>query len=59
MAGVRGGDENEEYWPGIFIQAAGRGRVESAFLVIRADGSRQGYSGELTARQLQSLSPKR
>jgi hypothetical protein len=37
-AGVRGGDENEEYWPGIFIQAAGRGRVESAYLVIRADG---------------------
>jgi hypothetical protein len=38
-AGVRGGDENEEYWPGIFIQAASRGRgVESAYLVIRADG---------------------
>jgi len=27
-------------------------------LVIRADGSREGYSGELTARQLQVLVPK-
>lgn len=26
-------------------------------LVIRADGSRQGWSGELTARQLQALAP--
>ncbi|MGN2242286.1 hypothetical protein ACFWZU_02115 [Frateuria sp. GZRR33] len=27
-------------------------------LVIRADGSRQGYSGELTEKQLQALGPK-
>ena len=27
-------------------------------LVIRADGSREGYSGELTAKQLQDLAPK-
>ncbi|MGN6283053.1 hypothetical protein [Frateuria sp.] len=27
-------------------------------LVIRADGSRQGYSGELTEKQLQALTPK-
>ena len=27
-------------------------------LVIRADGSRAGYSGELTARQLHALAPK-
>jgi iron complex outermembrane receptor protein len=27
-------------------------------LVIRADGSRSGYSGELTTRQLQALAPK-
>jgi hypothetical protein len=26
--------------------------------VIRADGSRQGYSGELTAKQLQALAPR-
>jgi len=26
-------------------------------LVIRADGSREGYSGELTAKQLQALAP--
>lgn len=28
-------------------------------LVIRADGSRQGFSGELTPRQLQALAPHR
>jgi hypothetical protein len=27
-------------------------------LVIRADGSRRGFSGELTAKQLQALAPK-
>ena len=27
-------------------------------LVIRADGSRQGYSGELTAKQLQAIAPR-
>lgn len=27
-------------------------------LVIRADGSREGYSGELTAKQLQALAPR-
>ncbi len=41
-AGVRGGSENEEYWPGIFIQfqngAATKTKQDSIFLVIRADG---------------------
>jgi len=27
-------------------------------LVIRSDGSRDGFSGELTAKQLQTLGPK-
>jgi hypothetical protein len=41
-AGVRGGDEMEEYWPGIFIQfqseTDSKARTDAAFLVIRADG---------------------
>lgn len=41
-AGVRGGAEMEEYWPGIFLQFQSetqtRNRTDGIFLVIRADG---------------------
>lgn len=41
-AGVRGGYENEEYWPGIFIQfqseTDSKAQQDAAFFVIRADG---------------------
>ncbi|MBL9083730.1 MAG: hypothetical protein JNK76_18075 [Planctomycetales bacterium] len=44
-AGVRGGAENEEYWPGIFIQFQNGRQVKTGqdgiFLVIRADGRGQ------------------
>lgn len=40
-AGVRGGAENEEYWPGIFIQfqseTDSRQKQDAAYFVIRAD----------------------
>jgi hypothetical protein len=40
-AGVRGGGEMEEFWPGIFIQfqseTDSRAKQDAAFLVIRAD----------------------
>ena len=40
--GVRGGAENEEYWPGIFLQftseTQSRDRRDAIHLVIRADG---------------------
>lgn len=40
-AGVRGGPENEEFWPGIFIQfqseTDSRAKQDAAYFVIRAD----------------------